>query len=98
MTQKIHQKKRVMSLIDTQTIQDQVDFYNLKKMIENEVQEEEHKKTEIKYDFLKNNEEIIQHKQSKYEVMLHIFFRNKKIIHQSYITSNDRYVSSEFYI
>ena len=41
-------------------MQDQVDFYNFENMIKDEAQEEKHKKTEIKHNFLKNNEEILQ--------------------------------------
>ena len=50
-------------------------------MIENKTQEKEHKKTKIKCDFSENNEEIIQHKQFKYKMMLYIFSEDKKIIH-----------------
>ena len=50
-----------MSQIDTQTIQEQVDFHNFENMIEDKVQEKKHKKTEIECDFLKNIEEILQH-------------------------------------
>ena len=98
MTQKIHQKKREMLLIDMQTIQSQVDFHNLEDMIKNKVQEEEHKKTETEYNFLKNVEEILQHEQSEYKVILCISLRRKKTTNQKYIASNDKYVFSEFYI
>ena len=62
-------------------IQSQVDFHNLKEMIEDKVQEEEHEKTKIKCNFAENIKEILQHKQSKYKMMLHISSKEKKIIH-----------------
>ena len=86
-----------MSWIDTQTIQSQIDFHDLKSMIEDEIQEEKYRKTEIEYDFLKNIEEVFQHNQFKYKIMLCISSEEKKIIHQKYIMLNDRYISSEFY-
>ena len=70
-----------MLLIDIQTIQSQVDFHNLENMIEDKIQEEEHKKKEIRHNFLKNIEEILQHKQFKYEIMLYISSKRKKIIY-----------------
>ena len=96
--QKIHQKKKKMLLIDIQTIQSQVDFHNLKNMIEDKVQKEKCKKTEIRCDFLKDIEEILQHNQFKYKIMFCISLERKKIIHQRYITLNSKYIFSEFYI
>ena len=37
MIQEIHQKKREMSLIDTQIIQSQINFHDLEDMIEDEI-------------------------------------------------------------
>ena len=87
-----------MSLIDTQIIQSQIDFHDLKEMIEDEIQKEKCKKTETRYDFLKNVEEIFQHNQFKYKIILCISSEKKKIIYQKYIALNDEYVSSKFYI
>ena len=67
-------------------------------MIEDEAQEKKHKKIRIRCNFVKNIEEILQHKQSKYKIILCISSKEKKIIHQKYITLNDRYIFSEFYI
>ena len=50
-------------------------------MIEDEAQKEEHKKTKIRYDFLKDVEEILQCNQFKYKIMLCILSKRKKIIH-----------------
>ena len=66
-------------------------------MIKNEAQEKECKKIEIKYDFLKDIEEVLQCNQLKYKIMLCIFLKRKKIIHQKYITLDDEYIFSEFY-
>ena len=79
-------------------IQSQVDFHNLEDMIKDKVQEEKYKKTEIKCDFLKDIEEVLQHNQFKYKIMLCISLKRKKIIHQRYITLNNKYILSEFYI
>ena len=98
MIQKIHQKKRKISLINTQTIQNQIDFHDLKNIIRDKTQEKKHKKTKIKCNFSKSIKKILQCKQFKYKMILCISSEKKKIIHQKYITSNDRYVFSEFYI
>ena len=97
MVQKIHQKKRKMSQIDTQTIQDQVDFYDLESIIKDKVQEEKCSKTEIEHNFLKDVREILQCNQFKYEITLCISSEEKKIIHKKYITLNNKYIFSEFY-
>ena len=79
-------------------IQSQVDFCNLEDMIKDKIQEKEYKKTKIKCDFSENIEEILQHNQFKYKIMLCISLKKKKIIHQKYIILNDKYIFSEFYI
>ena len=61
MAQKIHQKKRKMLLINTQIIQNQVDFHNLEDMIKDKAQEEECKKMKIKHDFSESIKKILQH-------------------------------------
>ena len=81
MAQEIYQKKKKMSLINTQTIQSQVDFHDLKEMIKNEVQEKECKKTKIKCDLAENIKKALQHRQFKYKVILCIFLKERKIIH-----------------
>ena len=50
-------------------------------MIEDKVQEEECKKIKNKYDFAKNIKKILQHRQFKYKVILHISSQEKKIIY-----------------
>ena len=67
-------------------------------MIRNEIRKEECKKTEIRCDFTENIEEVLQHRQSEYEMLLCISSEKKKIIHQRYIVLNDEYIFSEFYI
>ena len=67
-------------------------------MIKNKIQEEECEKTKSRHDFSEEIEEIFQWNWSQYKIMLHIFSKRKKIIHQKYITLNDEYVFSEFYI
>ena len=79
-------------------IQSQTDFYDFENIIRDEIREEECKKPEIRCDFIKNVEEVLQHRQFKYEMLLCISSEEKKIIHQRYITLNDKYISSEFYI
>ena len=79
-------------------IQSQVDFHNLEDMIENEVWKEECEKTKIRHDFLKDIRKILQHNQFKYKIMLCISLERKKIIHQKYITLNNEYIFSEFYV
>ena len=49
-------------------------------MIENKAQEKECEKTKIECNFSENIEEILQHKQSKYEMMFHISSEEKKTI------------------
>ena len=70
-----------MSLIDTQTIQDQVDFHNLENMMKDKAQEKKCRKTEIECDFLKDIEETLQHNSFWYKIMLCISSEKKKIIH-----------------
>ena len=67
-------------------------------MIKDKAQEEECEKTEIKCNFSENVEKVLQCNQLKYKIMLCIFLKEKKIIHQKYITLNDEYISSKFYI
>ena len=67
-------------------------------MIKNEAQKEECKKTEIECNFLKDIEEIFQHEQPRYKIMLCISSEKKKTINQRYIVLNDEYIFSEFYI
>ena len=62
-------------------IQSQVDFHDLEEMIEDKIQEKEHKKTEISCDFSEDIEEILQHNQIKYKIMLCISSKEKKIIY-----------------
>ena len=70
-----------MSLIDIQTIQSQVDFHNVERIIEDEVQEKEHKKMKNKCNFAKDIEKILQHRQFKYKVIFCISSEEKKIIY-----------------
>ena len=90
-------RKKKMLLINTKMIQSQVNFHDLEDIIEEKAQKEEHKKAEIKHDFLKDIEEILQHNQFKYKIILCVSSEKKKIIHQKYITLNDKYVSLKFY-
>ena len=67
-------------------------------MIKDKAQKEKCKKTEIRCNFSESIKEVLQHNQFKYKIMLCISLKKKKIIHQRYITSNDEYIFSEFYI